>query len=802
MLLSGEPGIGKSRIVRTVCEQVEAEPHLRLRYQCSPHYTSTAFHPFVEQLERAAGFARDDTPAAKLDKLEALLAQGTERVGEVAPLLAAMLSIPTDGRYPPLAHGPERQRELTIEALVEQLLGLARQKPVLCVFEDLHWADPSTLDVLDPAIDRIGTARVLLLLTCRPEFVSPWKSRSHITAHSLNRLARRQSAALAERVTGGKPLPPEVLDQIVARTDGVPLFVEELTKTVLESGLLRDAGDRYVLTGPLPPLAIPSTLHDSLMARLDRSAPMKEVAQIGAAIGREFGTSCWRRWRRRDIDAGRCAGPARGLGAGLPARHAARRGLHLQARAGAGRGLPEPAQEQAAAAARPHRRRPGAAFPGTAEAQPELLARHYAEAGLPARAIGYWRQASERALARSGTKEALAHLDGGLAALEGLPPGAERRRLEVELRLALGQTLRAAKGTAAPETEAAFRRAREVCEQAGDDAGLAQALHGLALCHYNRAELAVAHATGSEFLALAERAGDPDAPRKAHETLGYVSFALGHLAAARSHLEQTAAPADALRHDADPEPPSLDRQLPSTLVYLAWSLCILGYPDRASLRCRHGLALAARSLDPFAATMAIGNAATFHQLRRDAASARLEADRLVALARARGIPCWVSLGDFVRSSALGEEGQAEAGLAAMQLAVVGRGEAATWSKRHASSCYRRRLAAGPAAPTRAWRWSTRPRRRSSARASARTRRSCTVSGPSCCSPRAPVASPRPSNPSAGRWPWRAPRPHGCGSCVPPRAWPGSGAGRVGAPRPTTCSRRCTAGSPKASRRRT
>ena len=670
VLLSGEPGIGKSRIVRTICERVEAEPHLRLRCQCSPYHTSTAFHPFVEQLERAAGFARDDTAAAKLDKLEALLAQGTERVGEVTPLLAAMLSIPTVGRYPPLAHGPERQRELTVAALVEQLLGLARQRPVLFLFEDVHWADPSTLDVLDPAIDRIGGARVLLLLTCRPEFASPWGSRSQIMVHSLSRLDQRESAALAERVTGGKRLPPDVLEQIVARTDGVPLFVEELTKTVLESGLLRDAGDRYVTIGPLPPPAIPSSLHDSLMARLDRSAPMRNAAQIGAAIGREFRHDLLSAVAPTGIDVNDAL--AELVASGLASRH----------------GMPPHAvytfkhalvQDAAYQSLLKSKRQPLHAriadvlerrFPGTAEAQPELLARHFADAGQPARAIGYWRQASERALARSGTKEALAHLDSGLTALKSLPQGAERQRFEVELWLALGQTLRAAKSITAPETEAAFRRAREVCEQSGDTTRLAQALNGLALCHYNRAELAVAHVTGSELLVLAERAGDPDALRKANETLGYISFALGHLTAARAHMEKVAALAHTLQNEADPDQQPVDRQLPTTILYLAWSLVILGYPDQASQCCHRGLALAARSPDPFAAAMAIGNAAAFYQLCRDAVSARREAERLIALAQARGIPYWISVGDFSRGWALSEEGQAEAGLAAMRRAVA------------------------------------------------------------------------------------------------------------------------------------
>ena len=670
VLLSGEPGIGKSRIVRTICERVEAEPHLRLRCQCSPYHTSTAFYPFVEQLERAAGFARDDTAAAKLDKLEALLAQGTERVGEVAPLLAAMLSIPTVGRYPPLVHGPERQRELTVAALVEQLLGLARQRPVLWVFEDVHWADPSTLDVLDPAIDRIGGARVLLLLTCRPEFAPPWGSRSQITVHSLSRLDQRESAVLAERVTGGKRLPPDVVEQIVARTDGVPLFAEELTKTVLESGLLRDAGDRYVTIGPLPPPAIPSSLHDSLMARLDRSAPMREAAQIGAAIGREFRHDLLSAVAPTGIDVSDAL--AELVASGLASRHgtpphAVYTFKHALVQDAAYQSLLKSKRQPLhARIADVLERR----FPGTAEAQPELLARHFAEAGQPARAIGYWRQASERALARSGTKEALAHLDSGLTALKSLPQGAERQRFEVELWLTLGQTLRAAKSIVAPETEAAFRRAREVCEQSGDTTRLAQALNGLALCHYNRADLAVAHATGSELLVLAERAGDPDALRKANEMLGYISFALGHLTAARSHMEKVAALAHTLGNEADPDPQPVDRQLPATILYLAFSLLILGYPDQASQCCHRGLALAARSPDPFAAAMAMGNAAAFYQLRRDAVSARREAERLIALARARGISYWISVGDFSRGWALSEEGQTEAGLAAMRRAVA------------------------------------------------------------------------------------------------------------------------------------
>jgi len=288
VLLSGEAGIGKSRIAQALRQQLAADPHTRLRFQCSPHYESSALHPFIAQLDQAAGFASNVGPAAKLDKLEELLKQSSDELAAVTPLFAALLSIPTDDRYAPLEMSPQRLKDRTLEALLGQLVGLAGRDPVLMFFEDVHWADPTTLEALAEMVDRIQDARVLALITFRPEFEPPWRGHTHLTTLTLNRLTRNQCRSMVERVTAGKPLPDEVLDQIVAKTDGVPLFVEELTKTVLESGLLADAGDRYALTGPLPALAIPATLRDSLMARLDRLAPVKEIAQIGAAIGREF----------------------------------------------------------------------------------------------------------------------------------------------------------------------------------------------------------------------------------------------------------------------------------------------------------------------------------------------------------------------------------------------------------------------------------------------------------------------------------------------------------------------------------
>ena len=288
VLIAGEAGIGKSRLLHALREKLAGEPHIAISHLCSAYHTNSALHPIVAQLERAAGFASHDEPADRLTKLEALLAQGAEQLDEATPLFGALLGVATDERYRAPNLSPQRQKQRTFEVLIEQLAGLARKRPVLQLYEDLHWADPSTLELLEMVVERARGLPILVVMTHRPQFSPPWSGQAHVTALPVNRLGRRQGAAMTLRVTGGKALPAEILDQILERTDGVPLFLEELTRTMLESGLMTDAGDHYELTGPLPPLAIPANLHDSLMARLDRLATVKELAQIGAVIGREF----------------------------------------------------------------------------------------------------------------------------------------------------------------------------------------------------------------------------------------------------------------------------------------------------------------------------------------------------------------------------------------------------------------------------------------------------------------------------------------------------------------------------------
>jgi class 3 adenylate cyclase len=288
VLISGEPGIGKSRIVEAVFERLGTEPFTRLRQFCSPQHQDTALYPTITQLERAAGFRREDTDEQRLDKLEAVLAQATNDLSEAAPLLAQLLSLPTGDRYPRLDLTPQKRKEKTFNALIAQLAGLAARQPEVMVYEDAHWIDPTSLELLDLTVDRVPSLPVLLIITFRPEFTPPWVGRPQVMLLSLSRLPHRQRGEMLSRLTGGKALPREIADQIVERTDGVPLFIEELTKAVVESGELADAGDFYTATRSLSPLAIPTTLHASLLARLDRLAPVREVAQIGAALGRHF----------------------------------------------------------------------------------------------------------------------------------------------------------------------------------------------------------------------------------------------------------------------------------------------------------------------------------------------------------------------------------------------------------------------------------------------------------------------------------------------------------------------------------
>jgi pimeloyl-ACP methyl ester carboxylesterase len=423
VLLGGEPGIGKSRIAEVLRERLGDEPHALLRFQCSPQHTGSALHPVIARLEHAAGIRREDEVGARLAKLEDLLGQEVENVTAVAPLFAALLTIPTEGRYPPLGLTPPQQKAKTLDAVAGQLEAVAARRPVLLVFEDLHWADPTSLELLGIVVERVQRLRVLAVLTFRPEFAPPWTGRAHVTSLGLNRLGRGDTAALALRVAGGKAPPAEVLDQILARTDGVPLFVEELTKAVLEAGFLREDDGRYVLDGPLPPLAIPDTLHGSLMVRLDHLAPVKEVAQLAACLGREFSREMLAAVSPLDADA---------LGVALD-RLAASELIHRTGTSSAvsyafRHALVQEAAYQSLLRSRRQElhariaRTIKARFPEVATRQPEWLAHHYTEAGLAERASAWWLEAAWRAKAAYALREASVHLERCLEVLALTPP--------------------------------------------------------------------------------------------------------------------------------------------------------------------------------------------------------------------------------------------------------------------------------------------------------------------------------------------------------------------------------------------
>ena len=480
VLLSGEAGIGKSRLVQVLHEHVTAEPHTRLEWRCSPYAQQSPLHPVIAHLHRLLRWRPDDTPAEKLGVLEETLAASGLALPEVVPLIATLLSLPLPERYPPLTLTPQRQRQKTLDALLVWLLTEATRQPVLLIVEDLHWIDPSTLEFLTLLIDQGPTARLLTLLTCRPEFQTPWGFRAHLTPLTLSRLPRPQATQMTVRVTGGKALPSEVVEQIVTKTDGVPLFVEELTKMVLESGLLREGEERYELTGPLPPLAIPATLHDSLMARLDRLATVKDVAQLGATIGRTFAYELLQAVSPLDGVT-----LQHGLRQLVEAELVYQRGVPPQATYTFKHALIQDAAYQSllrSTRQQYHQRLAQVLverFSETVETQPELLAHHYTEAGLSAQAIPYWQRAGQRALQRSAYAEAIGHLTTGLEVLQTLPDTPERAQHELALHVALGGALIGTKSYSAPEVEHSFARARALCQQLGETPEFFHILYGL-----------------------------------------------------------------------------------------------------------------------------------------------------------------------------------------------------------------------------------------------------------------------------------------------------------------------------------
>jgi class 3 adenylate cyclase/predicted ATPase len=668
VLLSGEAGIGKSRLVQVLKAHVATEPQAWLTpCQCSPYHQHTALYPIIDLLEQVVlHFDREESPPQKLRKLEGHLVQYGLPLGETVPLLAALLSLPLPPDYAPLTMAPAQQKQQTLHALLTIMLRLAAQQPLLFVMEDLHWVDPSTLEFLSLLVDQGPTARMLALCTFRPDFSPPWTGRAHLTQVTLPRLPPQQATELTGRVAHGKPLPAEVMEQVVAKTDGVPLFVEELTKMVLESGLLQEHQDRYELRGPLPPLAIPATLHDSLMARLDRLATVKALAQLGATLGREFAYALLQAVAPWDEDT-----VQRGLRQLVEAELLYQQGLPPQAVYRFKHALiQEVAYQSLLRSTRQqyHQRIAQvleAQFPDTVATQPALLAYHYTEAALTAQAVVYWQRAGQQARQRSANPEAIQHLTHGLALVTTLPETPARAQQELDLQLALGPVFMATKGHAAPEVEQTYARAQALCQQVGETPQLFPTLRGLCRFYRNRGVLPTARTLGEQLYRLAQREAEPTPLLEAHEVLGDTLFYLGDYAAARTHLEEGSALID----------PAVQRLLvlhrdsaPGVrcLALAAQTLWCLGYPAQALRRCQEALALAHALEHPQSQASARHYAAFLHQRRRETPIVQTQADTLLSLATAQGFAMFVGSGMGWRGWGLAAQGQAEAGIAQLQ----------------------------------------------------------------------------------------------------------------------------------------
>jgi DNA-binding winged helix-turn-helix (wHTH) protein/predicted ATPase len=677
VLVAGEPGIGKSRLTRALLERLEAEPHTRLQYDCSPYHQDSALHPIISQLMRVTGIEHDDAPERKLGKLKAVLPPITKDHNETVALLASLLSIPLGSEYAQLDLSPQRRRELTVRALLGQLKGLADSQPVLMVVEDAHWIDPTSLEFLSLVIERIGNLSVLLVITARPGFGPPWPSYTYVSMLTLNRLGRHQGEALILRITGGRALPPEVLNQIIAHTDGVPLFVEELTKSVLESGLLEDISDRYILRSPLPALAIPSTLHASLLARLDRLAAVKDVAQMAAVIGREFPYAL--------ISA--VAGlPQKDLQAALGQLVAAE--LVFQ------RGVPPDAtylfkhalvQDTAYASLVRSRRQQlhaeiaralEAQFPDVVAGEPEVLAHHFTAAGITEPAVLYWQRAGQQAVDRSAYAEATRHFNAGIELLAKLPDTTARTRQEIALHIALGAAQIVVKGHAAAEVEHTYLTARELCERIGADAELIPVFFGLWRCYIARPQLRQALELGQSLQHLALKADDAALGVIADYTVGLPRHFLGEFAEARRSLEKGIARTSQLRR----APLFRIGQDPGVgcRSYAAMCLWMLGFPDQAVARGRDGLALALELKHPFSVAFARCVLACVAQNRRELATVREQAEAALALSTEQRFPVYAGLATILRGWALAVEGKCgegpieiQRGMAAWQALGVG-----------------------------------------------------------------------------------------------------------------------------------
>lgn len=644
VVLSGEAGIGKSRLVQALTEHLAKDVHTRLECYCASSAQQSALSPVIEQLQRWLRWHKEAPPQEKLRTLEAALAQYGFALEEMVPLLAALLALPLPAHSPPLTLEPQHQKQRTLEAVLAWWLKEAERQPLRLIVEDLHWVDPSTLELLTLLLDQVPTAPVLVVLLGRPEFPPPWPPRSYLLHLTLNRLLRPQVETMIRHLTGGKALPAEVHQQLVATTDGVPLFVEELTRMILESGLVKEREEHYALTGPLPPVAIPATLHAALMARLDRLGAGKPIAQLGAVIGRQFAYTLLQAiapWDEATLQ--------RALGQRVDAELLYPRGYppdatylfkHALIQEVAYQSLLKSTRQQY------HQRiaqELAAHFPETAETQPELLAHHYTEASLRESAVSWWQRAGQRAVQHSAQTEAIRHFTTGLDLLTALPDTPERLQHQLALQISLGTALMVTKGFGNPEVERAYAQARVLCQQVGNTPELFPVLSGLWRYANGRAQHQQAWELGEHLLTVARHSGDPGLLLQAHHALWTTAYNTGALATARRHVEDGLALYTPVQHHVQTETYGGHDPGVCCRSYGAKILWLLGYPEQAEQWNEAALALAHELGHPFTLGHALQSAAGLHQWQQDVQRTYERTTAALRLGTTQGAPYLVAI---------------------------------------------------------------------------------------------------------------------------------------------------------------
>jgi class 3 adenylate cyclase/tetratricopeptide (TPR) repeat protein len=657
VVISGEPGIGKSRLVEALRTRLAGERYGFLSFQCSSYHTSSALHPVIHYLEHASGITRDTPPAAKLDKLEGLLEGEIEPAKSIVPLLADLLSIPTGDRYSRRELTLEKLKNQTFSAVLTLLKAATEQQPAIVVFEDVHWADPTSLELLERVRDSVQNWRMLVLVLHRPDLTLPWAEQPHVSSLTIGRLDRVQVSSMLRLLAEGKVLPRNAIDQILDKTDGVPLFVEEITKAVLERGRSSEGH-----SGTQSTLLVPDTLHDSLMARLDQLAPVKTVAQIAAAIGREFSLELLKAvapFSETDVQVAVDRLLASGLvfrsghlgGQSFSFKHALLRDeayasmLHDQRRKLHGKIAVVLCRD----------------FAEIADSAPEIAAQHYAQAGKSRLAIDYWIKAARQASARSAFVEASTHLQMALKQLVDLPANMERDNLELQLQQSLGNAFAAGKGFAAAETVEAYRRALELCNSATNSPQRFAALSGIIAFYITRGDFEQSRALAEDLLVLARQQDEPMLKLMGHRALGQALFLIGELVPARDHLSNSLQLCDAARDG--PLAPLFSQ------TYLALGHTLLGEIARGRAVAQDAVDLAEQLRHPHSICSALAFLAGVHVLCADADAAYPVAQRTVMLASEYEFPLWSAGGQMLRGWANSYLGHIEEGLPELRKSV-------------------------------------------------------------------------------------------------------------------------------------